>query len=550
MGEMPARRGRPPPRLLLALVFLAVALGSAGASLPPGSPGATVTLGARGATLSLGVRGASVSPAPAVTIVSSRRNGDATEYRLRVTEGRRAVVIVPSGAETASLEVNGVERGRVGYNFPVGMAPLGHGTPTFNLDGIRPRDRVLVRVWGSREPLRILEDSRLVVSVHDNSFFSGAYYAVLGIVAFFIIVSLCVERDPTMAWYLCYTVSLVLVELTRDDVLPFNQATNVDCLLASIALSTVAAVGLYVSYLRLPTEAPRLLYALGFWTATPWILTGAYFTMTHRPLVGEALVPPATVVLIVCIAIAAIRRRQGYKPALYIGIGFLGLSAALISDLVRGLMHEPSPFLTRWEIELGSAFDVLAFAVAITIRSRYSARDRAKIRHDLEEASFEAGHDALTGLLNRRGLEKRFASLEAFASTVLFIDLDGFKTINDRGGHAAGDDALRITSRILRNAVRAEDVVARVGGDEFVVVLCDYRAPEGVADVIERVSAAVAQVRPLGQDDPTRFGVSIGHALMQPRQPLATAIAAADAEAYRIKIEHHARLGRISAPPG
>ena len=548
MGEMPARRGRPPPRLLLALVFLAVALGSAGASLPPASPGATVTLGARGATLSLGVRGASVSPAPAVTIVSSRRNGDATEYRLRVTEGRRAVVIVPSGAETASLEVNGVERGRVGYNFPVGMAPLGHGTPTFNLDGIRPRDRVLVRVWGSREPLRILDDSRLVVSVHDSSFLSGAYYAVLGIVAFFIVASLCVERDPTMAWYLCYTVSLVLVELTRDDVLPFNQATNVDCLLASIALSTVAAVGLYVSYLRLPTEAPRLLYALGFWTATPWILTGAYFTMTHRPLVGEALVPPLTVVLIACIAIAAIRLRQGYKPALYIAIGFLGVSAALFSDIARSLMHAPSPFLTRWEIELGSAFDVLAFAVAVTIRSRYSAREKARIKHDLDAASFDAGHDALTGLLNRRGLEQRFASPEEFASTVLFLDLDGFKAINDRGGHAAGDDALKLTAHILRNAVRVEDVVARVGGDEFVIVLTNFRAPAGVADVIERICAAVDDVRPLGEDDPTRFGVSIGHAQTEPRQPLAAAIAVADADAYRIKVEHHARRARTSPP--
>ena len=144
------------------------------------------------------------SPAPAVTIVSSRRNGDATEYRLRVTEGRRAVVIVPSGAETASLEVNGVERGRVGYNFPVGMAPLGHGTPTFNLDGIRPRDRVLVRVWGSREPLRILEDSRLVVSVHDSSFLSGAYYAVLGIVAFFIVASLCVAGLVSLLHHLAH----------------------------------------------------------------------------------------------------------------------------------------------------------------------------------------------------------------------------------------------------------------------------------------------------------------------------------------------------------
>jgi diguanylate cyclase (GGDEF)-like protein len=99
---------------------------------------------------------------------------------------------------------------------------------------------------------------------------------------------------------------------------------------------------------------------------------------------------------------------------------------------------------------------------------------------------------------------------------------------------------LKITSRILRNAVRADDVVARVGGDEFVVVLTDYRGPELLAEVIERISSSIAGVRPLGEDDPTRFGVSIGHAETESGQPLAPAIAAADAGAYRIKIEHHA----------
>jgi hypothetical protein len=331
-----------------------------------------------------GTRSATVSPGRAVAVVSSARSGDVTIYRLRVTQGRNAVVIVPADADLASLEVNGVERERVGYNFPVGMAPLGHGLATFPLENVGPTDDVVVRVWGSREPLRILDDSRLVVSVHDSSFLSGAYYAVLGIVAFFIVASLCVERDPTLDWYLCYTISLILIELTRDDALPFKQATNVVCLLASIALCTVAVVGFYVSYLRLWTEARRLLYALAFWTVAPWVLDTVFLAMTHRPLVGEALVPPLTVVLIACIAIAAIRLRQGYKPALYIAIGFLGLSAALFSDIARSLMHAPSPSLTRWEIELGSAFDVLAFAVAVTIRSRYSAREKARIKHDLD----------------------------------------------------------------------------------------------------------------------------------------------------------------------
>jgi predicted signal transduction protein with EAL and GGDEF domain len=127
----------------------------------------------------------------------------------------------------------------------------------------------------------------------------------------------------------------------------------------------------------------------------------------------------------------AISRRADFNDATYIAIGFLGLLTALISDVARNLMHAPSPFLDRWEIELGSSFDVLAFAVAVTLRARCTERQRAS---DLVIALFEAMHDGLTGLLNRRGLEGRFALVEGFVSTVLFIDLDDFKAINDRAG--------------------------------------------------------------------------------------------------------------------
>jgi diguanylate cyclase (GGDEF)-like protein len=165
-------------------------------------------------------------------------------------------------------------------------------------------------------------------------------------------------------------------------------------------------------------------------------------------------------------------------------------------------------------------------------------------------ATYEADHDDLTGLMNRRGLEAHFTLLQSFASTVLFVDLDGFKAVNDRGGHAAGDEALKIASRILRHAVRAEDVVARVGGDEFVVILVDYREPAGVEAIVARITSAIAAVRPLGPEDPTRFGVSIGRAVTEPGKPFASAMAGADADAYRVKSEHHAASRLLRRPWG
>jgi len=108
-------------------------------------------------------------------------------------------------------------------------------------------------------------------------------------------------------------------------------------------------------------------------------------------------------------------------------------------------------------------------------------------------------HDALTGLPNRRLLSDRLSSAIAHARrnknamAVMYLDLDGFKQINDTLGHAAGDTLLRAVATRLVAAVRQEDTVARLGGDEFVIVLCDLDHPDSVAKLVSKVIQAVSQ---------------------------------------------------------
>jgi diguanylate cyclase (GGDEF)-like protein/PAS domain S-box-containing protein len=115
-----------------------------------------------------------------------------------------------------------------------------------------------------------------------------------------------------------------------------------------------------------------------------------------------------------------------------------------------------------------------------------------------------ATHDALTGLPNRRMLNDRL--YEAFARgcrtgwtvAVLFIDLDGFKPINDRYGHAAGDEVLTLTAQRLVNAVRRTDTVGRLGGDEFLVILEDSGTDENISKVANRIVDSVSAPMPIG----------------------------------------------------
>jgi diguanylate cyclase (GGDEF)-like protein/PAS domain S-box-containing protein len=114
--------------------------------------------------------------------------------------------------------------------------------------------------------------------------------------------------------------------------------------------------------------------------------------------------------------------------------------------------------------------------------------DITESRRHREQLSWSASHDELTGLFNRREFELRLAEkvgerADAEPAAALFIDLDRFKAVNDSSGHAAGDVLLKNVAAILLARARAHDTVARIGGDEFAVLLrgCDPRAAERIA---------------------------------------------------------------------
>lgn len=163
-------------------------------------------------------------------------------------------------------------------------------------------------------------------------------------------------------------------------------------------------------------------------------------------------------------------------------------------------------------------------------------------RREAEESSYEANHDMLTGLANRRSFLRSLVELRARPAdattrdVLLFCDLDRFKLVNDTGGHEAGDRMLASVANALRRGIRGHDVVARIGGDEFAVILIDCpleRALQIADGLVDRVEAV--RVPAAGQE--LGVGISIGVAVIDPGDPVGIddLLRRADAACYAAK---------------
>jgi diguanylate cyclase (GGDEF)-like protein len=149
--------------------------------------------------------------------------------------------------------------------------------------------------------------------------------------------------------------------------------------------------------------------------------------------------------------------------------------------------------------------------------------------------------DALTGLPDRRAIADRIVNWRGTGGgsaprfAVLFLDLDGFKRINDEHGHAAGDRVLEELARRLVGCVRDDDMVARYGGDEFVLLLKDVATVEDAESVIERLQKCVRQSIEVGELQ-LQIRATIGIAIPESTsQPVDELIAAADHDMYARK---------------
>jgi diguanylate cyclase (GGDEF)-like protein len=257
-------------------------------------------------------------------------------------------------------------------------------------------------------------------------------------------------------------------------------------------------------------------------------------------------------------------------------LGVFGLSAALTggptSPVLPWAVLIPAMATIRFRLEVGLALAALAALVIVGVGLASDPRlalDNpvpmiaavvmvanivgiciALMSGELEHRDL-AVLDPLTGLLNRASLDSRAAEIEQQARltsgpvSVVIMDLDRFKQINDEHGHERGDAVLRDTADEIRRALRSFELVYRIGGEEFLLLLPGLDLDEGVA-IAERVRRAVAEARPGGLDLTMSAGVATASGS---EVRYAHLFREADGALLRAKREGRDRLVTASAPP-
>lgn len=197
-----------------------------------------------------------------------------------------------------------------------------------------------------------------------------------------------------------------------------------------------------------------------------------------------------------------------------------------------------SPYSTEILFRFWAAYLILAWISFSVEYIRHQTRQR--LQATWRELDIQACTDELTGLANRRGLREYLGKQEQRSTqgegsyAVILGDMDDFKQINDRYGHDVGDRVLSTVGKLISSLVREDDLAARWGGEEFLLLLADTDA-EGAKVLAEKVRDCVATSKILVDGESIDLSMSLGVAAQQQDAPLSASLKSADAAMYEAK---------------
>jgi diguanylate cyclase (GGDEF)-like protein len=372
--------------------------------------------------------------------------------------------------------------------------------------------------------------------------FATACFAVMVAMALMALCFALMLRDMTFAWYTGYMLCYVIVQsietgflfhplgmswLAGSELLVGACATALSVSFAALFVGRFCDLPHYVPALRVPVVALGL--------AMPLIVLLRCSQIPELMDMARALVNPVLILGAILLLITALFAGvRGSRPAWFFLLGWtpLLLLTAMTSAQATGAL--PSlDWLNDASIAMG-AFEAIVLSLGLA--------DRAlTMRHDRDNVRVLADQDALTSLLNRRAWTEAAnrmlgeAIQEAQPIALLFMDLDHFKVLNDRQGHAAGDRALVSVSEVLSSELRPSDLVGRYGGEEFVAMLHGVNQEQAM-QVATRLCRRVHRLDIAVDQKDLLLSVSIGLAMRSLGDTLESLVERADQAMYYVKL--------------
>ena len=372
--------------------------------------------------------------------------------------------------------------------------------------------------------------------------FATACFAVMVSMALMALCFALMLKDMTFAWYTGYMLCYVLVQsietgflfhplgmswLAGSELLMGACATALSVSFAALFVSRFCDLHHYVPALRVPVVA------LGM--AMPLIVLLRCSQIPELMDMARALVNPVLILGAVLLLITAlVAGLRGSRPAWFFLLGWtpLLLLTAMTSAQVTGALPNLD-WLNDASIAMG-AFEAIVLSLGLA--------DRAlTMRHDRDTVRVLADRDALTNLLNRRAWTESAnrmlsdAIQETQPIALLFMDLDHFKVLNDRQGHAAGDRALVSVAEVLTSELRPSDLVGRYGGEEFVAMLHGVNQEQAM-QVATRLCRRVHRLEIAVDQKDLLLSVSIGLAMRSLGDTLESLVERADQAMYFVKL--------------
>jgi diguanylate cyclase (GGDEF)-like protein len=242
------------------------------------------------------------------------------------------------------------------------------------------------------------------------------------------------------------------------------------------------------------------------------MLVGVAFCFARRA--GQAVHTTSDIVAVACVAIGVYLTGGTTSPLLPLVFIAVAIAAAFISPLAAlarlagaALVCATPMLYASGEASLHYVVRFVALVSTATVLVAVIVYNRRELAAAHAAAQDLAERDALTGVANRRAFYQRLdaalrrANADGRVTAVGIIDLDNFKRVNDRHGHAAGDVVLRAVATALSDAVRCEDLVARIGGDEFALIISAAETPVSQALGLRCVKAIEQAAADAGYGD-------------------------------------------------